>query len=240
VVKAIERQLLRWLRLPPEPAPPDGTAGSAIVFRAGRNYWRWRLFCWAMVQVGIVLTILLPLLPLVAGKRPITGTARSVLLGTEAVLLVLFLIALFFSYHAQRLDYELRWYVVTDRSLRIRSGIWSVAETTMTFANIQDLRITAGPLQGYLGLADLEVSSAGGAGAKEPGASRGHVARFSGVDNAEAIRDLIGERLKRYRDAGLGDRDEPEATAEESAQELLAEARALRAAVEVRYPKTSS
>ena len=240
MVKAIERQLLRWLRLPPEPAPPDGTAGSAIVFRAGRNYWRWRLFCWTLAQAGILLLVLLPLLPFLTRKTPMSGTTQTILLSVEAVLLGVYLILLFLTYHAQRLDYELRWYVVTDRSLRIRSGIWSVAETTMTFANIQDLRITAGPLQTALGLADLEVSSAGGAGVQQTGASSGHVARFSGVDNAEAIRDLIGERLKKYRDAGLGDRDEPEATAEESAQELLAEARALRAAVETRYPKTSS
>ena len=60
----------------------------------------------------------------------------------------------------QRLNYELRWYIVTDRSLRIRIGIWIVEEITMTFDNIQDLRITAGPPQGWLGLAALELSSA--------------------------------------------------------------------------------
>lgn len=240
MVKLIESLLLRWLRVPPEPAPPDGTFGSAIVFRAGRNYWRWRIFCWALAQTGILLLVLMPLLPLLTRKTPMPSGSLSILLAVEALLLGIYLLVLFITYHAQRLDYELRWYVVTDRSLRIRSGIWSVAETTMTFANIQDLRITAGPLQTALGLADLEVSSAGGSGSGETGAKRGHSARFSGVDNAEAIRDLITDRLKKYRDAGLGDRDEPVATAEESAQELLAEARALRAAVEIRYPKTSS
>ncbi len=241
MVSAIQRQLLRWLRVPPEPAPPDGSAGSVLVFRAGRNYWRWRVLAWALAQAGLLLLILLPILPLLVRKKPVPASVESLLLGAEAILLLVYLVALVISYHAQRLDYELRWYIVTDRSLRIRSGIWSVAETTMTFANIQDLRITAGPLQGALGLADLEVSSAGGASSKETGATGGHVARFSGVDNAEAIRDLIVDRLKKYRDAGLGDRDEPpETTAEQSAHELLAEARALRAAVETRYPKTSS
>ncbi len=240
MVKAVESKLLRWLRVPPEPAPPEGTPGSVLVFRAGRNYWRWRILCWALAQFGILLLVLFPLLPLFTRKTPLAGFALSALLATEAALLLAYLIALFLTYHAQRLDYELRWYIVTDRSLRIRSGIWSVAETTMTFANIQDLRITAGPLQSYLGLADLEVSSAGGAGAKEPGASTSHLARFSGVDNAEAIRDLIIDRLKKYRDAGLGDQDEPELSPEQSAQELLAEARALRAAAEAHYPKTSS
>ncbi len=239
MVSAIERKLLRWLRVPPEPAPPDGSAGSVLVFRAGRNYWRWRVLAWALAQAGVLVVVLLPLIVLAKKRWALPDSVASFWLAIEAILLVVYLVALFLSYHAQRLDYELRWYVVTDRSLRVRTGIWSVVETTMTFANIQDLRISAGPLQGALGLADLEVSSAGGASDKQPGSSRGHVARFSGVDNATAIRDLIVERLQKYRDAGLGDRDEPEATANQSAQELLDEARALRAVVEARYPKTS-
>jgi membrane protein YdbS with pleckstrin-like domain len=217
MVDAIEQPLLGWLRVPPSPAPPEGAPGSLLLFRAGRNYWRWRLLCWAGAQVALLLLVLLPLL---------------------ALLLVLFPLQALFTFFAQRLDYRLRWYIVTDRSLRIRAGLWSVSETTMTFANIQDLRITAGPLQGALGLADLEVSSAGGSVSKEPGASPTHLARFAGIDNAEALRDLLLARLKRYRDSGLGDR--PEAaplTAEAAARELLAETRALRAAL---YPKTSS
>ena len=32
------------------------------------------------------------------------------------------------------LDYRYRWYVVTDRSLRIREGLWRIQERTMTHA----------------------------------------------------------------------------------------------------------
>ena len=88
------------------------------------------------------------------------SVSKFVLFGDLFVVGVL-IIALPYSYLMQPLNYELRWYIVTDRSLRIPSGIWSVEEITMTFANIQDLRITAGPLLGWLGLADLEVSSTG-------------------------------------------------------------------------------
>ncbi len=157
--------------------------------------------------------------------------------AAESVVFVAYLVFLPISYQLQRLNYELRWYIVTDRSLRIRSGIWSVEEITMTFANIQDLRISAGPLQGWLGLADLNVSSAGGGAAKAKGthADSGHTAKFAGIENAAATRDLIVERLKHYRDAGLGDRTEkPVIGVEAAAAELLAAAKELRLAVDLR------
>jgi hypothetical protein len=56
-----------------------------------------------------------------------------------------------FTYLIARLDFELRWYMVTDRSLRIRSGIWSIQELTTTFANVQEVRVESGPLQKILG-----------------------------------------------------------------------------------------
>lgn len=74
------------------------------------------------------------------------SVSKFVLFGKLFVVGVLIL-ALPYSYLLQRLNYELSWYIVTDRSLRIRIGIWIVEEITMTFDNIQNLRITAGPLQ---------------------------------------------------------------------------------------------
>lgn len=71
------------------------------------------------------------------------------------------------TYCKQRLDYEMRWNIVADRSLRVRAGIWDARELTMTFAHIQDIRISAGPPQRALGLADVKVTSAGGGGGSE-------------------------------------------------------------------------
>lgn len=230
--------LLRLLRVPPEPTPPDGSPDSVLVFRAGRNYLRWRIAVWAASQAGLAVGAVLPLLILSKGNQ-LPPVVFDLVAGLEALYLASLLVLIPVTYWMQKLNYELRWYIVTDRSLRIRSGIWAVEELTMTFANIQDLRITAGPLQGWLGLADLEVSSAGGGAAQGPhGASaHSHGARFAGVENAAQIRDLIVERLRRYRDAGLGDGHDPHPvpaspTVESAAAELLREARALRAVVE--------
>lgn len=161
-----------------------------------------------------------------------------------------YLIQIPITYAAVRLDYEQRWYIVTDRSLRIRSGIWHVQELTMSFANLQQVIVSQGPLQRLLRLADVRVRSAGGGGDGEerPGHKRDsmHVGIFHGVDNAPEIRDLILERLRLFRAAGLGDPDDhhdhahtpvaasnlgTNSAAVTAARELLEEARALREAI---------
>jgi membrane protein YdbS with pleckstrin-like domain len=166
----------------------------------------------------------------------------------KGVGLLIYSTQLVVTYIAVRLDYELRWYVVTDRSLRIRSGLWSVQELTMSYANLQQVEVSQGPLQRLLRIADVRVASAGGGRTETDhhGSSQDmHTGTFQGVENAEEIRDLILDRLRRFRETGLGDPDEPVASQpatplstpsthrEEllaAGHELLAEAGALRAA----------
>jgi uncharacterized membrane protein YdbT with pleckstrin-like domain len=120
-----------------------------------------------------------------------------------------------FTLYLVRLDYELRWYIVTDRSIRIRAGVWDIREMTMTFANIQHASVSQGPLQRLLGISDVQVRTAGGgaggdaADQHQKGAGEMmHVAYFRGVDNAEEIKELIQERMRRFGDTGLGDPDD--------------------------------
>ena len=101
----------------------------------------------------------------------------------------------------------------------------------MTFANVQGIRLNANPIEGLLGLANVEVQSAGGGGSQAHGTpSSGHVAKFEGVENAAVIRDLIAERLRVYRDSGLGEKtvEAREPLALSAAREVLQETRALR------------
>src|SRR5688572_20328890 len=156
------------------------------------------------------------------------------------------------TYLIARMDYELRWYMVTDRSLRIRYGVWKISESTMSFANIQQVVVSQGPLQRLLGLADVKVQSAGGGSGGGNGAEHHaggedmHLGLFHSVTNAPEIRDLILDRLRRFRESGLGDPDEKPTSPSDSsltqttataadtlaaARELLAEARALRASL---------
>ncbi|MBM3757569.1 MAG: hypothetical protein FJW38_26755 [Acidobacteria bacterium] len=222
----------RWfcelLRVPPEPQPPDGTPESIQTFLAGKNYYRWRVIQFGIVQFFIGLSMAAMLAAPLLSKKPHTAQFFTVWTFIVAGVVAGWALAALCGLIRITLDYQMRWYIVTDRSLRIRSGIWRVNEMTMTFANVQEIRVNAGPLQKLLGLSDVVVSSAGGS--THPGAS--HAARFAGVDNGDAIRDLITDRLRQYRDTGLGDPDahKPAPLAvEDAARALLAEVRALRA-----------
>lgn len=306
----LRTRVLRFLRVPHDPEPPAGAAGSVRVFRAGKNFYQLRLLRWVLGQVGALVGIFASLMflekmqdaietaryetrPVATVKAPSPGdtsasqaagpteaAATKTLPGSKAkakvtsaqkqrtrslsrvaerwppwvfplltlielVGVALYVIQIPFTYAMVRLDYELRWYIVTDRSLRIRSGLASVQESTMSFANVQQVVVTQGPLQRLLGIANVRVQSAGGGGNAEEmkGGDSLHTGVFHGVDNAHEIRDLILARLRQFRITGLGDPDEAptrrdgagagpaHAQSLAAAHELLGEVRALRAAV---------
>ncbi len=314
--------VLRWLKVPPEPHPPFGDPASLRVFRAGKNYYKLRMFGWGVAELFAFAGILFWALVLVhveetarieksrrAAVSQVTAAERAqqavaaaeagpnttevkgatptakkpaarkrnrgggwqgflsglveiairlppwafpILWVLKVVGLSAYLLQLPLTYAVRRLDFEMRWYVVTDRSLRIRTGVWSVQESTMSFANLQQVEVSQGPLQRLLGLADVKVQSAGGSdhqhGKPQDDLHTGH---FHGVDNAHEIRDLIQDRLRRFRESGLGDPDEtgrrvpspPERGTESApypaadadvlaaARELVTEAKALRVAL---------
>jgi uncharacterized membrane protein YdbT with pleckstrin-like domain len=205
--------VLRILKVPPEPNDPFGEEDSVRVFRAAPNYLKYKLLGWAIgmgvfVLASVAGLIVLHVISFVEG-------GAALLLNLVALIgWVLLALIVGWSYMTVRLDYEMRWYKVSDRSLRIREGVFFVREMTMTFANIQNLSITQGPLQRYFGIYDLKVQTAGGGGAATPQQQQQafqlqmHVGYFRGVDNAEEIRNLIRERLRLIKDSGLGDLEE--------------------------------
>ena len=231
----------RLLKIPPEPHPPAGAHDSVRFFRGAKGLYTLRLLGWGAKQVaatvglafGFTILASIPDFPF-----------KWVLDVLEFLGVATFLVMLPITYLMVHLDYQLRWYIVTDRSLRIREGLVNVDEKTMSFANIQNISVRQGPLQRMLGIADVEVRSAGGGGG---GAGKGHEASggdlhlgyFRGVDNAEEVRDAILELVRHLKDSGLGDPHEahapgsPDALA--AARELLDEVRALRTVV-VRSP----
>lgn len=233
-------RLLHLLRVPHSPEPPPGSPPR--VFRAAPNFFYLRMIRWGLTQVAAVMGLVLAIF-IVSSRLPdfmpryvVWGIRIGEVFGTIALLFQATL-----GWLIVRLDYELRWYMLSDRAIRIREGITTVREKTIALANIQNIAIRQGPLQRFLGIADVEVNTAGGGGSssdmekRKAGSEPMHVAYFRGVDNAEEIRDLLREGVRRQRDAGLGDPDEPETTPADDLQGavavLLAEARALREAV---------
>ncbi len=206
--------LLEMLRVPREPTVPAG-ASTIRIFRAAPNYFRYRLAIWAVTQVGVLLGLIAGLLFLSQMRTFASPTVLFFVRGAEVLAWLAFLLQLPFSLAALRLDFDMRWYILADRSFRIREGIFSLHEKTMTFANIQQITIRQNPLQRLLGIADVNVRSAGGGdssagkgGKAAPIGEAMHEAYFRGVDNAEEIRSAIRDRVRHHRDTGLGDPDE--------------------------------
>ena len=222
--------VLRLVRVPAQPHAPEGAEESVRVFNAARNYFVWRLILWGLANVAIALVLLVAFAPR-PNPKPLPPLVHKILFTLKVGVVGVFLASIPVSYFLQRLNYEMRWYIVTDRSLRIRSGVVWLQEMTMTFANIQEIRVNANPFERLLGLANVEVRSAGGGGSDGHGMpSSGHVGNFAAVDNAEAIRDLLVERLRVYRDSGLGEKtvEAGEPPALSAAREVLQETTALR------------
>ena len=152
--EALKAQLLWLLKVPPEPLDPMGDVRTLRVFRAAPGYWRYMTVGWLLTEVAILIGIVAADVPLaIVGS---TSTAVGILVTLVIVgTLVLFVLQLAISYFSLRLNYEMRWYKVTDRSLRIRTGVWNVSEMTMTFDNIQNITVTQGPLERLFGISDV-------------------------------------------------------------------------------------
>jgi membrane protein YdbS with pleckstrin-like domain len=201
----IVRFLEPYLKLPIEPPKiPEGSAG-ARVFRAAPAFLKYRFTLLAfanLVEAHILVGIF--------GGAFALNAVVGVFVVVAGILTAGAILAL--AYAVIRLDYDLRQYVVTDRALRTRTGALTVSEATITFANVQDVEISQGPLQRWFGIADVLVHTAGGGsskGGKHGGGGDDHRGAFVGIDRPKEVRDFILERIRAFRDAGLGDPDDP-------------------------------
>lgn len=209
MLEAARRLIMRTMRVPAEPEPPAGE--DLLVFRAAPAFYRYKLIVWALAQLSTLIGLLFGLFFLTRYVPAIgIGFVEVVFRFVEASAVLAFLVQLPLSYALVRLDIDMRWYMLTDRALRIREGIVRVQEKTMTFANVQQISIRQNPIQRIFGIADVYVRTAGGGETKKDGegGEAMHEGFFHGVDNAAQIRDLIRDRVRLYRDAGLGDADD--------------------------------
>ncbi len=239
---SLRTTLLDVLRVPPTPEPPPGSPPRT--FRAAPNFFKLRLLRWALAQLGAVAGVFGAIYFFnMLEARGVPRPALFLMRAGEIFGIIALVFNALVGWMLVRLDYELRWYMLSDRAIRIREGITIIREKTIALANIQNIGVKQGPLQRFLGIADVEVKTAGGGGSSNDASKQGahgesmHVAYFRGVDNADEIRDLLREGVRRQRDTGLGDPDEVhevelgEDALPAALNELLGEARALRQAV---------
>lgn len=200
--------LVRWFKVPGEPPTLPVRQGEFIMsFRPAEGFLRYLKFWFWFV---------LALTDIAFAAAYVGASIALVIAGVWWVALLLLPVALFIiiapdiiAYVAIHLRYDTTWYVMTDRSLRIRRGIWSIHETTITFENVQNVRLQQGPVQRHFGIATLIVETAGaGSPTGQHGHAVGNRGVIEGVDNAEELRDRILTRLRQSRTAGLGDEDD--------------------------------
>ncbi|REJ80100.1 MAG: hypothetical protein DWQ30_13465 [Acidobacteria bacterium] len=234
----MKRLLLALLKVPERPSLPPGPEGSVDCFRASRRFLAYTVLKWGLKQLGAVISLVVSLAFLtgfqwgpfgaiepmrelaeedisigVLGFVSVDTTMGDLLGVIESFAIGAFLIQLVVSGFFLKLAWELRWYMVSDTTIRIREGLVRLKEQTMTMANIQNMSIRQGPLQRLFGIYDLEVQTAGGSGSGmgsegNPTAENLHVGKFRGLRDAEALRRRLRARLALHSDSGLGDPDE--------------------------------
>lgn len=108
---------------------------------------------------------------------------RALLTGPGLVVLLPYL---YFRYHTLR-------YTFDEEGIHMRVGILFRREVNLTYARIQDIHLSSGLLQRWLGLADIQVQTASGSADAE--------LVIEGFKEYEAIRDFLYTRMRGYHAA---------------------------------------
>lgn len=204
--ESLKNPLLHLLAVPSEPPEaPLGSAGSVQIHKPSPKYLTLQL---VIHFASMAAALSFEILGWALAPTPAATRAMALLSG---LIIVVTLGVAVFRYFLVRLDYDLRFYVLTDRSLRIRRGALSMEESTFTFANVQNLTLQQGPLERLLGIAHLHLETAGGGASsakRDSGDNMSHKGRLEGIELERAVelRDRMLSLVTRYADSGLGER----------------------------------
>lgn len=198
--KGVWAALVRWFRVPQEPPTlPVGPRDTATSFRPAPEYFRYLKFWFWLLLIPVDVAI-------VAVWIVVFVYEPAIAMALAIPMLIIAVVPDIIAYVAIHLRYETMWYVMTDRSLRIRRGIWIIKETTITFENVQNIKVSQGPVQRAFKIADVVVETAGGS-AGPNGTTVANVGVIEGVADGQRIRDAIMSRLRQSQSAGLGDEE---------------------------------
>ncbi|MDQ3198140.1 MAG: PH domain-containing protein [Verrucomicrobiota bacterium] len=128
---------------------------------------------------------------------------RAVLTGPGMFILLPYL---YFRYHTLR-------YTFDEEGIHMRVGILFRREVNLTYARIQDIHLSSGLLQRWLGLADIQIQTASGSSDAE--------LTIEGFKEFETIRDFLYTRMRGYHAAGTQRPGEPPATSGDPNAEMV-------------------
>lgn len=207
--RGIWRVLSDLFRVPPHPPTlPIEKGDSAVSFHPSRRYLSYLKFYFWIALFIIDLAILAGWIAIYFWSPRwglILALPAFLVAGAPDIL----------AYIAIHLRYDTMWYVMSSRSLRCRRGIWVILEHTITFENVQNVNVRRGPLQYFFGISTIVVETAGADEGEGNEFAVGNKAIMEGIGNPREIRDLIMERVRESKSAGLGDdrSNPPHATA---------------------------
>ena len=219
--------LIRWFRVPEQ--PPDLPAGrdeQTTTFQPDDGFLKYlKLWFW-IVAIIIDLAILIGWI-IITVINPLVGLLLA------PVALAVAILPDIIGYIAVHLRFDTTWYVMTDRAVRIRRGVWAIHETTITYDNVQNVKLTQGPVQRACGIASVLIETAGAGGTTQQGQSVSNQGLIEGIADAAAVRDRIMARARLSQTTGLGDDAAPSAAgprrhAPQWSQEHLAVLREIR------------
>jgi len=105
---------------------------------------------------------------------------------------------LFFRYQTMRYRFD-------EEGVHIKWGLLFRREINLTYARIQDIHLTSGIVQRWLGLADLQIQTASGSASAEM--------TIEGMLEFQEIRDFLYKRMRGNRDKAPGARGATSAAA---------------------------
>lgn len=199
---------------------PHLPEGSSLV-RSLKPSEQWLAYRYLQTLFGFLNQFIGVGIAVIAAVAKLRGWGLVIALGIFAVEAFLIGLALVVT----RVDFELRHYLVGDRSLRVAQGAWTREEVTLSYANVQNIEVNQGPLERLFGFKSLTISTAGAD--TTPGKENSHLVTLVGLQDADEVRALILGMLKQQRDSGLG---EPGTHAAPSSPLVLSRLNEIRAA----------
>ncbi len=178
--------------------PPHLPEGSSLV-RALKPSEKWLGYRYLTVLFGL----LNQFIGTGVGAVALMATGQRWAFAVAGLLVVIQCFTVGLALVVARVDFELRHYLVGDRSLRVVQGAWTREEVTLSYANVQNLEVTQGPLERFFGFKSLTISTAGADNA--PGERNSHLVSLVGLTSADELRALILNMLKQERGPGLGE-----------------------------------
>ena len=110
-------------------------------------------------------------------------------------LLVVFFPLLWFRYTTLRYRFD-------AEGISMRWGLLFRREVNLTYARIQDIHLTSGPLMRWMGLAELHIQTASGSASAEM--------VIEGLHEYEQLRDFLYQRMRGAKEPNEGEPDSAE------------------------------